>query len=341
MRGGPSATGAAARRPPWIPHWVGGCIVLAVACVPTATLAHAFSPGTMHVEPLPGAQGSTYQVRWQPPSGDGGALSSAEAPVEWPASCAVARQAALPPWTAVWTVQCMGTDAWIWSDDAPPAVVTIGSGLPRPTRPGDALIPTELGPFASFSRYVRLGVHHLLVGWDHLLFIVLVLVAAHRRRPGWRTASLALLAFTVAHGVTLGLVATGRLRVASAPLEAAVALSIAWLAADLLVNRETWTGISRAPAASAFGFGLLHGAAFAGALTELGLPSGQAMVALAGFHVGLEVAQVAVTAGLLGAVWLARSWTGFQRQSASTAALYGAGAIAVWWLVERTWEAVA
>jgi hydrogenase/urease accessory protein HupE len=143
------------------------------------------------------------------------------------------------------------------------------------------------------SAYVRLGVAHILGGFDHLLF-VFALVLLVKRRLLWT-----LTAFTAAHSLTLALAALGVVRVPQAPVEAAIALSILFVAVELTREQP-----SPHPFAIAFGFGLLHGLGFAGALGEIGLPAGQIAAALACFNVGVELGQLAFVALLVAAARL-------------------------------------
>jgi HupE / UreJ protein len=136
--------------------------------------------------------------------------------------------------------------------------------------------------------YVRLGVMHILGGFDHLLFVFALVLLVKRR------LLLTLTAFTAAHSLTLALAVLGVVRVPQPPVEAAIALSILFVACELLREQP----MAR-PALLAFGFGLLHGLGFAGALGEIGLPAGQVAAALACFNVGVELGQLAFVALLM------------------------------------------
>jgi hypothetical protein len=113
-------------------------------------------------------------------------------------------------------------------------------------------------------------------------------------------------AFTIAHSVTLALATLGVLRVSSAPVEATIAASVLLVARESMHDEPTWT--RRAPWAVAMLFGLVHGLGFAGALRELGLPSGSVGWALLWFNVGVELGQLAVVAVALLVVRLTRRW---------------------------------
>jgi hypothetical protein len=119
--------------------------------------------------------------------------------------------------------------------------------------------------------YVALGVEHILLGADHLLFVLGLLLLVAGARPLVATIT----AFTVAHSVTLAAVSLGFVRVPSAPVEAVIALSVMFVAAEVLRARAGRPGFAaRAPWVVALAFGLLHGCGFAGALAEIGLPAG-------------------------------------------------------------------
>ena len=153
--------------------------------------------------------------------------------------------------------------------------------------------------------YLRLGAEHLLTGVDHLLFLLgLVLVVAGRRRvqgsPFLRPMLTTVTSFTVAHSLTLGLAALDLVAVPQGPVELLIAVSILLLAVELARHGdEADTLTYRRPEAVAFGFGLLHGFGFAGALGETGLPHDAIVPALLFFNLGIELGQLAVVAALV------------------------------------------
>ena len=137
--------------------------------------------------------------------------------------------------------------------------------------------------------YLRMGIEHILTGFDHLLFVfgLFLLVG-----PSWRLVK-AITAFTAAHTITLGLAALGYIHFPSAVIEALVALSIVFLACELASDPKGSARLAyRYPWVIAFTFGLLHGLAFAGALADVGLPKGAAPQALLLFNVGVEIGQL-------------------------------------------------
>ncbi|KQQ87824.1 HupE/UreJ family protein [Massilia sp. Leaf139] len=154
-----------------------------------------------------------------------------------------------------------------------------------------------------FADYVRHGVWHIWIGFDHILFLVsLLLPAVLVRQAGqWqgretlRASALDVLkivtAFTLAHSLTLSLAALGALALPSRLVESAIAASVVLAALNNL-----WPLVHRWRALVAFGFGLIHGFGFASVLADLGLPQDALVVSLVGFNVGVELGQLAIVA---------------------------------------------
>ncbi len=175
--------------------------------------------------------------------------------------------------------------------------------------------------------YAELGVEHILSGYDHLAFVmVLVLLVGFNRR-----LLLTVTGFTVAHSLTLALSALGWLTLRSAPVEANIALSIVLVAREAM--HEEMTLAKRWPVVIAVLFGLVHGLGFAGALKEIGLPQQHLAIALLMFNFGVELGQLLVLAVAF-ATWrlLLRR---FQLGTARVIALYSIGTLAAWWSIER------
>lgn len=188
---------------------------------------------------------------------------------------------------------------------------------------------------AVMATYTWLGIEHIWFGFDHLCFVLgLLLLLSGRMR-----LLQAITAFTVAHSITLALTVVGVLGLASAPVEAVIALSILLLAVEIAHRRDGPAGTEsltvRRPWLVPFVFGLIHGAGFAGALTEVGLPNGDIPLALLCFNAGVEVGQVAFVAVVLGFIAVAQ-----RRRTASPAWLvrapsYALGSLAAMWCIER------
>ena len=158
----------------------------------------------------------------------------------------------------------------------------------------------------------------------------------------WRILLGAVTAFTVAHSLSLGAASLGWIVVPAPPVEAIVALSIAFLAAELVQPAgEEKRLTERYPWAVAFASGLLHGLGFARALLEVGLPQGDVPLALLAFNLGVEAGQILfIAVALIAGLALARLYPSVQAQLAPGAAglrwvAYGVGALAAFWVVER------
>ena len=180
--------------------------------------------------------------------------------------------------------------------------------------------------------YLQLGFEHILGGLDHLAFVLLLLILI----GGGRRLVAAVTAFTLAHSLTLALAALDLVRVDAATVEAVVALSIVFLAVELVHAADGRAGLtSRRPWLVPFGFGLLHGLAFAGTLVEVGLPAGDIILSLLLFNVGVELGQLAFIAAALAAFW-ALSQHGWRIPAwTRLAPSYAVGALAMFWFIDR------
>jgi hypothetical protein len=184
--------------------------------------------------------------------------------------------------------------------------------------------------------YLRLGIEHILTGADHLMFVLGLLLLVG---PNWRLVK-AVSAFTVAHSITLALAALGFVHFPSAIIEALVALSIVFVACELVPlpgRPETLT--HRHPWLIALTFGLLHGLAFAGALADVGLPKGAEPQALLLFNVGVEIGQLMFIGVALIAIRALRAIRDRlpldSAVFARVAPAYVIGGFAAFWLIER------
>lgn len=210
---------------------------------------------------------------------------------------------------------------------------THSATLVRPSRPWlDVAVAS--GPLAVVRAYLVHGTEHILFGFDHLLFVLaLVLIV-----PSRRVLFVTITAFTVAHSITLALATLGVVHVPGPPVEATIALSILLLATEIVRRDHGAIGLTaRWPWVVAFAFGLLHGFGFASALTAVGLPQGDIPLALFAFNVGVECGQLAFVGVVLG-VWGAvrRSRLGAHvAERALQAAPYAIGTLAAFWFFER------
>lgn len=181
--------------------------------------------------------------------------------------------------------------------------------------------------------YTWLGIEHILLGIDHLLFVfALVLIVSNVRRLVWTIT-----AFTAAHSITLAGATLGLLHIPQQPVEAVIALSILFLAMEIVHgNRGRPGAAARWPWLVAFVFGLLHGFGFAGALAEVGLPQQAIPLALVFFNVGVEIGQLLFVAGVLAVGWLLhRLKRPKLLDRTETAVIYSIGGLSAFWLIER------
>jgi hydrogenase/urease accessory protein HupE len=184
------------------------------------------------------------------------------------------------------------------------------------------------------ATYFRLGVEHILTGVDHLLFVLALLILVKEVKRLIATVT----AFTLAHSLTLAGATLGLVHVPQPPVEACIALSIVFVAAEILRRRGGLT--ARFPWMIAFIFGLLHGFGFAGALSEVGLPQNAIPIALLFFNLGVEAGQLL----FIGAVFTAVAAGHFILRSRRLALPpwawrippYAIGALATFWVIDRT-----
>jgi hydrogenase/urease accessory protein HupE len=192
------------------------------------------------------------------------------------------------------------------------------------------------------ATYLRLGVEHILLGFDHLLFVLALVILVR----SWARVAVTVTAFTIAHSMTLAAATLGFANVPGPPVEATIALSIMLVAVEILNARRGKPSLTaRLPWLVAFSFGLLHGFGFAGALAEVGLPQHAIPVALLFFNVGVEIGQLAFVAAVLTAGGLFRTAMALRLEPAliqrtvnrlDVIAAYAIGTVAAFWLIERT-----
>ena len=192
------------------------------------------------------------------------------------------------------------------------------------------------------ATYLRLGVEHILFGFDHLLFVLALVILVR----DWRRVAVTVTAFTIAHSITLAAATLGFVNVPGPPVEATIALSIMLVSVEILNARGGKPNLTaRLPWLVAFSFGLLHGFGFAGALAEVGLPQHAIPVALLFFNLGVEIGQLAFVAAVLTAGGLFRSAMAVRLEPAliqrtanrlDVIAAYAIGTVAAFWLIART-----
>lgn len=181
------------------------------------------------------------------------------------------------------------------------------------------------------AAYFGLGVEHLIFGLDHILFVLGLVMLV----KGWRALVYVITAFTLAHSITLALAMLADVSAPSAVVEAIIALSILFLAMELLrPEAERSLLATRYPHFVAFGFGLLHGFGFAGVLGDIGLPRDLAAPALALFNIGLEVGQLLVVVLALGAGRFLAPIVA-RKPVLAEAPIVVIGGVSVYWLIDR------
>lgn len=201
-------------------------------------------------------------------------------------------------------------------------------------RPDNPVVDLSATDPPLLPAYLELGIEHLLKGLDHVLFVIALMVLIRDR---WRLAA-TITAFTFAHSITLALSTFDLLQISPSAVEAMIALSLLFMAVEMLSKSPSIT--SNYPWAIAFGFGLVHGLGFAGVLREVGLPDDAALWALLLFNVGLEIGQLTVVILCLFLGILIRQWR-LQATVAPGIGLnnllpaYLIGPISVWWLLQR------
>jgi len=202
-------------------------------------------------------------------------------------------------------------------------------------RPGSPsfFVPDKVSKTEVVGSYLALGIEHILGGFDHLLFVLGLLLIVRSTMLLIKTIT----SFTLAHSVTLALAALGFVHVPQSPVEAVIALSIIFLATELSKQHRGETGLTtKAPWLVALCFGLLHGFGFAGALTEIGLPQTDIPLALLFFNVGVEVGQLMFVAGVLVVIWIVQKLKFRWPEWAEQVPAYAIGSLAAFWFIQRT-----
>jgi hydrogenase/urease accessory protein HupE len=305
-------------------------------------LAHEIRPAFLHIREV---EAATYDILWKTPAQGEMRLALN---VVLPASCHNVGEprSSLVDGAVIqsWRVRCDGglvgneigiehldstlTDTILRFEalSGSPKTLRLNGATPRAT------IPAQQSWSAVAKTYFGLGVEHILFGVDHLLFVLclMLLVGNVRRLVG------AITAFTVAHSITLAGTTFGWVHLASAPVEASIALSIAFVAADILRSRDGRSSITlKWPWVAAFSFGLLHGFGFASALRQIGIPDDAAPLALLFFNCGVEAGQLLFIAVVLLVQAASRRFTPYISSLSWRFVPYAAGIVAAYWFLER------
>ena len=191
----------------------------------------------------------------------------------------------------------------------------------------DWLVPEAESRLGVAKEYTFLGIEHIWIGIDHLLFVACLLFIA--RTP--RRLLITITGFTVAHSITLALSALDLVRIATPPVEAAIAMSVVFMAWEIVRGDESSLAY-RYPVAVSSSFGLLHGFGFAAVLRGIGLPQTELPTALLFFNIGVEIGQILFVLGLVAAYFLIRP---LPRRDLRVPASYVIGSIASYWMIDR------
>ncbi|MCY2958884.1 MAG: HupE/UreJ family protein [Planctomycetota bacterium] len=288
----------------------------------------------------------TYDVLWKVPGrGENLRLSLY---VELPAGCTAASEPRATmvsnAFTQRWTVSCPGglaggtiriaglsatmTDVLVRLErlDGSTQVVRLTPSVPS------FVVSDTPRAFEVARTYGMLGIEHILSGIDHLLFVLALLIIT---RGGWRLVK-TVTAFTLSHSLTLTAATLGIVHVPQRPVEAVIALSIVFVAAEILRARRGEEGITaRAPWVVAFSFGLMHGLGFAGGLSEAGLPTVHVPTALLFFSIGVELGHLLFIGVVLSLIALARRAALPAPNWLRPVPAYAIGSVAMFWVIQR------
>ena len=314
---------------------------------PHMATAHEGRPIYIELTAQPTELGSKYLVRWRMPP----VLPAAEIPTiqVYGANCHYnPKLDRIPALTGTDSLECNGADPSLTVSltypKSNPALSTLLyvqnlDGSNRTVFSGPEVTVIQVPKDGSFwetaLQYTGAGTDHILSGYDHLLFVLCLMLLAGSLRRVFLTVT----GFTLGHSVTLAMSVLGGWSLPPTFVEPLIAFSILILATEIARGKKD-TLTYKHPVIISVAFGLLHGFGFAGALAELGLPSSLQIPALAFFNIGVEIGQIAFVVAVYGAFLLAKPLlnhprlAGFPIRSARVA-VYPAGILAAFWTIER------
>jgi hydrogenase/urease accessory protein HupE len=321
-------------------------LLITIAGFCTLSYGHALQPGYLELRLV---DKDLYSVLWKKPAIKGKPMAISPRlpthcdlrtppPAVWDGSAYLAR----------WTARCAGgleggeiriegldqtsTDVLVRFD------FSDGETESRRLTPGESsvMIPAVPSHFEVVRTYLVLGFKHILEGIDHLMFVLALLILVN----GVRRLVVTVTAFTLAHSLTLVGATLGFVRIPGPPVEAVIALSIMFVASEIMHSRAGNPGLTeKYPWVVAFIFGLLHGLGFAGALAQIGLPQSAIPLALLFFNVGVELGQLFFIACVLSIIAIGRVITSRLRiprvSWVSNVPPYIIGSAAAFWTIQR------
>ena len=320
--------------------------LVTIAGFGTISHGHELQPGYLELRRV---DTDLYSVLWKKPANRGKPMAISAV---LPENCDRAKP---PPsvWDGIaylarWTARCSGgleggeiridgldqtsTDVLVRFD------FTDGTVESRRLTPGDSsfTVPAIPSRFEVVRTYLVLGFKHILEGIDHLMFILALLILVNGKRRLVMTVT----AFTLAHSLTLAGATLQLVQIPRPPVEAAIALSIMFVASEIMHSRSGNPGLTeKYPWVVAFIFGLLHGFGFAGALAQIGLPQSSIPIALLFFNVGVEIGQLFFIACVFSIIVLGGaiiSRISMPRMAwVSTVPPYIIGSAAAYWTIQR------
>ena len=318
-------------------------VILLGVLIPAS--AHEVRPAYLAIEEI-GVD--LHRITWKQPI-----MGDRRLPLDpvLPEHCEVLKEA-LPEHTGAalitrWEVSCDLTHGQLFIDglsrtltDVMVQITTLdGQQINQMLRPDSPRLDLS-DPAPPIATYLLLGVDHLLFGIDHILFVMGLVLFVRNRWMLLKTIT----AFTVAHSITLALSVLEVVRLPQGPVEAVIALSILFLARELMLPEGKRSAIMQIrPWLMAFTFGLLHGFGFAGALADIGLPREDLALSLLLFNVGIEIGQLMVIAAMLSLGWLFRTLSPALANSPAVMPRWHQafsmvmGIAAAYWTIDRTW----
>ena len=203
----------------------------------------------------------------------------------------------------------------------------------RLTNASPSFVVGEAAPALEVAgTYTLLGIEHILKGFDHLLFVLALLILVKGSARLFTTIT----AFTLAHSITLAGATLGIFSVPGPPIEATIALSIVFVASEIVHGYQGRSGLTaRYPWVVSFTFGLLHGFGFATALSEVGLPSSAIPIALLFFNVGVEIGQLMFVSAVFIVIFVGRMTRITLPDWTAKIVPYAIGSMAMFWVIQR------